>query len=60
MLLDFSNEEYWNVGRLTMGNNSVYVHVPKSLAWMKKNGIHAAIDLYMDSPQKFMKAVGAY
>lgn len=40
-------------------HNSSYRFVPQSVAWIQRNGVQAAFDLYMESPEKFMKAIGA-
>jgi hypothetical protein len=37
-----------------------YKHVRLSIAYMDKNGIKAAWDLFTESPKKYMTAIGAY
>lgn len=37
--------------------SAAYVHVPAATRWVGQHGIHAAFDLYMDDPAKFMKAI---
>jgi len=34
-----------------------YNHVPKAIEWMRKNGMQKGIDLYVEDPEKFMKAI---
>ena len=40
-------------------SNQSYKYVPKAIDWMKKNSIDGALDLYMESPKKFLQAIGA-
>ena len=36
-----------------------YAFVPNSISWIGKNGIQQAFDLYMESPEKYMKAIAS-
>ncbi|MBW2982428.1 hypothetical protein KY343_06115 [Candidatus Woesearchaeota archaeon] len=38
-------------------NYGKYRYLPNSVAWIRKNGMQAALDLYLESPRKFMEAV---
>ena len=34
-----------------------YLYVGPAVNWIKKHGMDAAVDLYMDKPQKFLEAI---
>lgn len=37
--------------------NEPYLYVPQSIKWVRRNGFQQAYDLYMESPEKFFKAI---
>jgi hypothetical protein len=36
---------------------SLYAYLPKSIAWIQRNGVQNAYDLYMRDPQKYLDAI---
>ena len=38
-------------------NNQSYLYVPQAIAWVERNGVQEAFDLYMESPAKFMETI---
>lgn len=34
-----------------------YLHVPKAIHWVEREGIQKAFDLYMDDPEKFLREI---
>ncbi len=43
----------------SLAGNPVYSRVPEADAWITRNGMQAAFDMYMESPGKFMQAICA-
>ncbi len=42
---------------IMISNNKRYVHLNKAINWVRRHGIQNALDLYMESPKRFMDAI---
>ena len=43
-----------------LSEKELYKHVGKAIEWMKKNSVQAGFELYMESPEKFLRQIGAH
>lgn len=49
--------ELVNLQIQTLPSNPFYSGMPKAITWARKNGMQNALDLYMESPKKYMDAI---